>query len=59
MSNYFLSKIDVDPSQIPKSSEEEKKDLLNILMQAEVDGELNLSQFSNTMGAFTNIVQGA
>ena len=51
MSKFFLSKIDVDPADIPKSTEDEKNELLNILTQAEVNGELKVSQFSIPMGA--------
>jgi len=51
MSKYFLSKVDVDIANIQKSSDDEKKELLNILAQAEVDGEFNMSQFCNPVGA--------
>jgi len=51
MSKYFLSKVDVETADIPKSSDDEKKELLNILIQAEADGEFNMSQFCNPMGA--------
>jgi uncharacterized phage-associated protein len=51
MAEYFLSLIDVDTKKMHESTNEEKKELLNILEQAEANGELNLSQFCVPMGA--------
>jgi uncharacterized phage-associated protein len=51
MSLYFESLIEVDPSNIRPSSNEEKNGLLKILEKAEADGEIDLSQFCVPMGA--------
>jgi uncharacterized phage-associated protein len=50
MSKYFLSLVEVEAKDMPVSSDEEKKELLNILEQAEADGELKMSQFCIPMG---------
>jgi uncharacterized phage-associated protein len=51
MSNYFLSLIEVNSENMVESSSDEKSELLNILKQAEDDGEFKMSQFSIPMGA--------
>jgi len=51
MSKYFLSLVNVDSEKMSASSDNEKKELLNILMQAEADGEIDMSQFCIPMGA--------
>ena len=50
MKKYFNSFIEVDPKDIPPSTSQEKKELLEILKQAEANGELDLSQYSVPMG---------
>jgi hypothetical protein len=50
MGKHFLSLVEVDSNDMPVLSEEEKKELLNILEQAEADGELKMSQFCIPMG---------
>ena len=50
MLSYFDSLLEVKPSDIPPSTEEEKKELLHILEEAEANGEIDLSQFSVPMG---------
>ncbi|MCL2265992.1 MAG: DUF4065 domain-containing protein [Treponema sp.] len=50
MSNYFLSLVDVNPANMSESTDDEKKELLSILEQADADGELDMSQFCLPMG---------
>jgi uncharacterized phage-associated protein len=51
MSKYFLSLIEVDSKKMIESSDDEKRELLNILVQAEADSEFKMSQFCIPMGA--------
>jgi uncharacterized phage-associated protein len=50
MVQYFESLIEVNPSEIPPSTNEEKRELLKILEQAEANGEIDLSRFCVSMG---------
>jgi uncharacterized phage-associated protein len=50
MTEYFESLIEVSPSKIPHSTDEEKGELLKILEQAEANGEIDLSRFCVSMG---------
>jgi uncharacterized phage-associated protein len=50
MLRYFESLIEVNPADIPPSTDEAKGELLKILEKAEADGEINLSQFCVPMG---------
>ena len=50
MAEYFESLIEVKPDFIPHSNDEEKKELVKILEEAEADGEIDLSQFCIPMG---------
>ena len=50
LGKYFESLIEVNPSDIPPSTNEEKKELLRILEQAEANGELDLSRYCVPMG---------
>jgi uncharacterized phage-associated protein len=50
MIQYFESLIEVNPSKIPPSTDEEKGELLKILEQAEANGEIDLSRFCVSMG---------
>ena len=44
--NRMLQSYEVDPAEIPLSTTEEKEELLKILEEAEISGEINLSRFS-------------
>ena len=50
MALYFKSHIEVNPDNIPPSTDEEKEEILKILEEAEANGECNLSQFCVPMG---------
>jgi len=50
MLQYFESLIEVNPADIPPSTDNEKKVLLKILEKAEANGEINLSRFCIPMG---------
>jgi len=50
MLEYFEALIEVNPANIPPSTDEYKNELLSTLEKAETDGELNLSQFCIPMG---------
>jgi uncharacterized phage-associated protein len=50
MLEYFESLIEVNPSDIPPSTDNEKKELLKILEKAEADGEIDLSRYCVPMG---------
>jgi uncharacterized phage-associated protein len=50
MAQYFESLIEVNPSNIPPSTDKEKIELIKILEQAETNGEINLSQYCVPMG---------
>jgi len=50
MLQYFESLIEVNPADIPPSTDNEKKELLTILEKAEANGEINLSRFCIPMG---------
>ena len=43
MMEYFESLIEVNPREIPPTSDEEKRELLELLEEAEANGELRLS----------------
>ena len=45
MLKYFESLIEVNPENIPPSSDNVKNELLKILEKAEANGEINMSQF--------------
>jgi len=51
MIEYFESLVEVNPADIPPSTDCEKNELLKIMEKAEADGEINLSQFCVPMGA--------
>ena len=51
MSQYFESLVEVDPSNIAPSTDEEKGELLKILEQVEANGGIDLSRFCVPMGA--------
>ena len=51
MLKYFESLIEVNPADIPLSTDDEKNELITILEKAETDGEINLSQFRIPVGA--------
>ena len=51
LTNYFDSLIDVNPFNIPSTAEDEKKEYIKKLEEAELNGEINLSQFCAPMGA--------
>jgi hypothetical protein len=55
VANYILEisreEIEVNPADIPPSTDIEKKELLKILEKAEANGEINLSRFCIPMGA--------
>jgi uncharacterized phage-associated protein len=51
MATYFESLIEVNPADIPPSTESEKKELLKILEKAHADGEIDLGRFCVPMGA--------
>jgi len=45
MKRYFNSQIEVDPKDIPPTTDQEKRKLVEILKQAEAHGEIDLSQY--------------
>jgi uncharacterized phage-associated protein len=50
MTSYFDSLINVNPDEIPPTTEEERKELIRRLEEAEADGIIDLSQFCVPMG---------
>jgi uncharacterized phage-associated protein len=50
MNQYFNSLVEIVPEKITHSTEQEKKELLDILKKAASDSEIDLSQFSVSMG---------
>jgi len=50
MLKYFNSLVEVNPSDIPPSVGNEKRELLEILKKAEANGEIDLSRFCVPMG---------
>jgi len=50
MLKFFESRLEVDPTGIPRSTDNEKIELLKIMEKAEADGEIDLSQFCVPVG---------
>jgi len=50
MLEYFESLMEVNPADIPPSTESEKQELIKILEKAEADGEIDLSRFCAPVG---------
>jgi uncharacterized phage-associated protein len=54
MIQYFKSLIVVDPKNIPLSTADEKKEIMNILEEAQANGEIKIAEFCNPMGNATS-----
>jgi len=51
IAEYFESLIEANPAGIPRSTESEQKELLELLEKAQADGEIDMGRFCVPMGA--------